>query len=229
MTKEEEENSSWRDTLFIWDGILVADEQTKNEDDAAATPVKWEGTWVGVENKQAAKVEAPKRGAFDELVSSENHFHISGFASEEKDGSIKASCVEGSGWDMGEGEDKKKHVDTRHDLYMESLKWTGAVGGDQSANLIFAEGENEFGKFVGVGWVRPGNRLTVARRYLGEKDERTLNTVRKIVWEEVCSGEKTRIPPWQCSVMDSEWNSKKRSRDEQEGGQDEDDKKTKES
>ena len=231
MTKGQEENSSWRDTLFVWDGILVAKESSSNKDndddkkDSSLTSVTWEGTWVGVDNKDATKVDAPKRGAFDELVASDMHFQVLGEAHEQEDGSIKASITQGPGWDLGDGDDKKKHVDTKHDLFLESVKWTGAVGGDQTANLIFSEGENEYGKFVGVGWMRPGNRMTVARRYLDENDERTLDTVRKVVWEEVC-GDKTRIPPWQCSVMNAEWNSKKRSREEEE---DEGDKKAKES
>jgi hypothetical protein len=236
MTKGQEENTSWRDTLFVWDGILVTKEETSNNNNnnnnkATTTTVEWEGTWVGVDNEDATKVEAPKRGAFDELVASDMHFQVSGTAHEQEDGSILVSVTQGSGWDLKD--DTKKHSDIKHDLYLESLKWTGAVGGDQTPNLIFSEGENgEFGKFIGVGWMRPGNRMTVARRYLADKDERTLDTVKKIVWEEVCGdNDKTRIPPWQCTVMNTEWNSKKRSREEQEGAdeQDEGEKKAKES
>jgi hypothetical protein len=246
MTKGQEENTSWRDTLFVWDGILVAKETSSSNNNnnndnnnnnkaTTTTTVEWEGTWVGVDNENATKVEAPKRGAFDELVASDMHFQVSGTAHEQDDGSILMSVTQGSGWDFKkDNDDTKKHCDIKHDLYLQSLKWTGAVGGDQTPNLIFSEGENnEFGKFVGVGWMRPGNRMTVARRYLADKDERTLDTVKKIVWEEVCGdNKKTRIPPWQCTVMNAEWNSKKRSRDEQEGAdeqQEEGDKKAKES
>ena len=201
------------------------------QNDADSIPVKWEGTWVGCDNKDATQVEAPKRGAFDELVASDMHFHVSGTATTEKEGhGVVVKLTEGPGWDMGEGEEKKKHSDKTHNVYMESLKWSGTVG-DQTANLIFSEGENEFGKFVGVGWMRPGNRLTVARRYLSDDDERDLDMVHNVVWEEVCGEEKTRIPPWQCSVMNSDYNPKKRTREEDESEEEEEgeaEKKTKE-
>lgn len=221
----EKEASSWRDTLFVWDGILNSEDATK---------LKWEGTWVGVEEKQASDAKAPKRGAFDELVASDMHFCVEGSAKEVTTSSttsgkeeedevtyFKACLADGPGWDLkNDGdEEKKKHSDETHDIYLENLKWTGNLS-NPTCNLIFASGKNEYGSFISAGWMRPGNRLTLARRNVGE-DERSgwsLEDVRKNILEQVIVDEKARIPPWQCSVMNSEYNSKKRAGgDEDEG------------
>ena len=63
-------------------------------------------------------------------------------------------------------------------------------------------GNNESGAFVAVGWMYPGNRLTLGRRYLGEKDARIkwgVHELREAVLEEIYLEEddKVTIPPWQ--------------------------------
>jgi hypothetical protein len=79
---------------------------------------------------------------------------------------------------------------------------------DQFENVVFAVGENEFGNFISVGWLRVGNRVTMARRYLDDNDERRkwdIDDLRKAVFDQITSvkdGDMTiTIPPWQNAVM----------------------------
>jgi hypothetical protein len=222
------EDDSWRDTLFVWDGILVAD--TKDEEKKC----RWEGTWVGVESADATTVEAPKRGAFDELVASDMHFHVTGSAEKMNDENetsyYKLSLTEGPGWDLGEGDEKKKNQDTVHDVYLPNLQWTGDLR-DQRNNLIFACGKNDSGAFVSAGWMRPGNRLTLARRYVeDERSDWDLEQLRKAVLEEIYNEDdnEARIPPWQCSVMNAKL-SRKRPRKEKDDDDNNEGEKSKES
>ena len=43
---------NWRETLFVWDGIFSVDKPPKEGD---PSPLKWSGTWVGVDNADATK------------------------------------------------------------------------------------------------------------------------------------------------------------------------------
>ena len=211
-------SGNWRDTLFVWDGILTSEdvEKTKggegkdgddDKKDSGTCEVTWEGTWVGVDEADATKAEAPKRGAFLEFVESDMQFQVAGKAKKDSSkGPFTIITIDdgGAGWDLGEGKDKKKHKDKTHQIILETLRWSGSA--DQTANLSFAKGTNDHGPFISVGWMRPGNRLTLARRYLDDNDARAkwdLEDLGKAVISEICGGDNktTRIPPWQCSAM----------------------------
>lgn len=222
-------DDSWRNTLYIWDGILIVksdDEKKKgdgDDDPNKELPSTWEGTWVGVENvPDATKAEAPKRVGAAKDVESSNTFSVSGTAKkckEEKDeddssgtttsNPMEISLTEGEGWDMGDGDDKKKYKDTVHQVLVSNMKWMGNFK-DQRDNLVFAKGKNEFGNFISAGWMRPGNRVTLARRYLDDKDARVKWDVQQLkksviagIFDEK-SGE-VNIPPWQCDALHSEF------------------------
>jgi len=232
-TMKDENTDSWRDTLYIWDGIIVevgwdivkeGDEKSLSK--KSEVPLKWKGTWVPCEDcADAKKAPAPKRygGASD--VESTNHFEVSGSAKPiDNEGSKKdeksqdentttaipheATLIDGDGWDMGEGDDKKKYKDEVHQVLLSNIKWMGNVK-DQRDNLVFAKGTNEFGPFISAGWMKPGCRLTLARRYLGESDARVKWTLDDLK-ENVVSGIFDRdsggvsIPPWQCDAMHSD-------------------------
>lgn len=239
---------NWRETLFVWDGILSfvekegdnehengADDSGEGEKaDASASKgeeFKWKGTWVGCDYKDATKVPTPKRGAFDEYVSSENAFEVGGTVTkgmadtddakrkDQKKNNIiggdisslyRITMIDGPGYDLGEGDDKKKHKDDRNDMYLFSptLRWNGNLR-DQVENMVLAVGENEFGNFIAVGWLRVGNRVSLARRYVDEGDERAkwdIDDLRKAVFDKIATVKEDGhvqlvIPPWQCSVM----------------------------
>ncbi|KAL7545231.1 hypothetical protein ACHAWF_008582 [Thalassiosira exigua] len=234
-------NYNWRETLFVWDGILslIKEEEKENEGgsdaaadgkgDSSSVHVKWEGTWVGCDCADATKVATPRRGAFDEFVSSEHKFEVRGTGAKGGDGDdrekeggatggagdgalspYRVDMTGGSGYDLGEGDDKKRHKDARHDVYFltPTLRWTGNLK-EQAGNMVFAVGENEFGNFVSVGWLRVGNRVTLARRYVDEGDVRAkwdVDDLRKAVFDQIATeGEngqrKMKIPPWQCAAM----------------------------
>lgn len=236
-------SKDWRETLFVWDGIISFIEKEKENEDGndptaeekdtsteKGEEVKWKGTWVGNDMADATKVPVPRRGAFDEFVTSENEFEVKGRVimgnpddskDDEDSGEnilggaasslSRVTMTEGSGYDLGEGDEKKKHKDDRHDMYFLSptLRWTGNLR-DQVQNMVFAVGENEFGNFISTGWLRVGNRVTLARRYVDEGDERagwTVDDLRKAVFEQIATVAeddghvKLVIPPWQCAVM----------------------------
>jgi hypothetical protein len=232
------ESSSWRNSLYIWDGIVSLHMDRK--DDAAAdkddsVPMHWKGTWISTEASDATKAEAPKRNAFLEYVDSDFRFDIDGSAKpftnddagdDDADGPrdssssprgemFVASITDGDGWDMEDEETKtkKKYKDTTHDVLVKSLKWSGNMF-DQTENLIVAKGENEFGSFVSAGWMRPGNRWTLARRYVPDGDPRSKMTLlelhlavaKETVTVIVETGQqKLKIPPWHCSILHSEY------------------------
>jgi hypothetical protein len=134
----------WKETLFVWDGILSfvePEDDISAEKDAAASniegdSIKWEGTWIGFDFADATKVDTPKRGAFDRDVSSVNKFEVRGQAvkggkEEAKAGEdpqiiggklsslYRASMIGGPGYDL----DGKKRTDTVHDVYFSTLRW----------------------------------------------------------------------------------------------------------
>jgi hypothetical protein len=200
-------SDNWKETLFVWDGIL------SDEDEGGdGSNLKWEGTWVGCQSADAVAVETPKRGAFDRDVLSAYSFAVSGTASR-KDPSNNFYRVSMIGsYDLGDDDEKKQHFDDVHDMYLSLLRWTGNLV-DQADNLVFALGSNEFGKFISVGWLRVGNRITIARRYLDDGDIRckwNIEALKSAVVDEISTlaaeegHVKLHIPPWQCAAMHAE-------------------------
>lgn len=190
----------------------------ENAKEEAEVSLKWEGTWVPCENcPDAKKAEAPRRIGTARDVESANHFAVSGSAKPsdlkpEDDSTAvphEGSLCLGEGWDMGEGDEKKKHKDANHQVLLSNIRWMGNVR-DQRDNLVFAKGKNDFGNFISTGWMRPGCRLTLARRYLDDKDARCKWGLEELgqhvvggIYDEK-SG-KVNIPPWQCDAMHSEF------------------------
>ena len=210
--------SNWRETLFVWDGILSEkddEEENGGGENNDNEEFVWSGTWIGYDEADATKVDIPKRGAFNEFVSSENQFEVEGTAeSLADDKSLRELSMNGgSGYDLGEGKDKKKHTDDRHDMYFysKSLCWT--VKPKSLDNTVLAVGVNEFGYFVSMGVIRIGNRITLARRYVDDTDPRAkwdIDDLKKQV-EDGCA------VPWQCRGMHADPNQvnkrqKKRTR-----------------
>jgi hypothetical protein len=219
------DESSWRDTLYVWDGILNIEEKDN------VVSMKWNGKWIDCENCADAKMaDIPKRG-FGEYIPSDMTFDVEGTAKPLKSGkedsvadedtenedhnttknSIKphkVALVGGEGWDMEVDGSVTKYKDIQHDLYLPSLKWTGNVF-EQTNNLAYAVGHNEFAPFISVGWMRPGCRLTLGRRYLDEKDARSkwsIDELKKAVLDEIFheAESKVTIPPWQCAALHSD-------------------------
>lgn len=213
--------NNWRDTLYIWDGIFMVGAPASEEKEDWQIPVLWEGSWVPVENvPDASNAEAPKRHAFKKDIDADCKFQVKGTASPLKsekgiDHFFAAMLTDGDGWQMQDGEQKKWYKDTTHDVLIKSLKWSGNKK-DETESLIVAKGENNFGPFVSAGWIRPGCRWTVARRYLSETDPRVSWTLTKLQSNIVdgtisineASGEKKlKALPWQTSAMHVDYQS----------------------
>lgn len=238
-------SGKWQDTLYIWDGIVtVNDKAAAANDEKTEISVSWEGTWVPVDDcPDATLAAAPKRNAFAEYVDSDFLFSVSGKATMMKgdeDGEDEnqpemlyiAQLVGGDGWDMDSDDDdktkKKKYQDDEHDVLVKNLRWSGNMF-DQTNNLIVSKGRNEFGPFVSVGWMRPGNRWTLARRYLTESDGDNSSTDQRVKWTvhelqeavlkeavEVVEGtgqKKLMIPPWHNTILHSEYQEPSATKD----------------
>ena len=198
---------NWTSALCVWDGIVEAESA---ENKTSKIPVVWKGTWVLNEDApDASKVKEPPRNAFLRDCDSDKHFSVSGTAqlASGTDASnlfqpFQASFTKGEGYDLNGA----KHTDEEHEVLFEKLRWSG---GEARKNLVYACGRNEYGNFISVGWMRPGNRLTLARRYLEESDPRAkwgVEMVKDRVLKEIYSEEDDLIviPPWQCEVFNTE-------------------------
>lgn len=193
---------TWRDTLFVWEGTLDAtnkEESNTNKRDNS-TAIRWKGSWVGCENCPDAKTaEPPSHRAFQE---SEMEFDVSAAAvgeassttttTEDDSDSLfwKYEMTGGSGWDLGEGEEKSRHKDESHTILCQLPLLLVAQEGEAANKsktddyaLVVANGENDFGAFVSVGCLHTTNnkdensRLRLARRYLDHGDARAKWTV----------------------------------------------------
>jgi len=250
------EEDDWKNTLYIWDGIVTVGIPEVGEKQDSSVPLQWEGSWVPVESvPDAADAEAPKRHAFKKDIDADCNFLVKGTASEletetekakkeqkennddddesknekkEEDRFFVAKLTKGDGWEMKDGdnsEKKSRHHDAVHDVWIRSLKWTGNQK-DQRESLVVAKGENDFGPFVSVGWIRPGCRWTVARRYLSETDPRAgwsfSKLYQSIVETSIASSAKEPdfkvllVPPWQTPVMHAKFQEPETPEDEPE-------------
>ena len=223
------EPGDWKDTLYVWDGI-VTKEDCREKSDTDPIALVWEGSWVPILNvPDAIHANEPKRAASKRDLDGDCKFSVQGNAilvhdKESRRGSngdevlvkpdydrhFVASLTEGDGWEMEDGETKQYYKDTTHEIWMQSLGWSG----NPKDSLVVARGDNDFGPFVSVGWARPGCRWTIARRYLSANDPRASWSFRKLYRTIVSEAAVTRsdetgitittglkIPPWKIPTM----------------------------
>lgn len=197
-----------KNTVFVWDGILEA--RAANDD--GGYDMYWHGVVVANDNSaDAATVPEPPRNAFKEFVDSDLQFQVSGTAKpvdgNSKDGNkfkpFTASLTGGDGWDFGGA----KNSDSEHEVLLNSLLWKGSP--DQRESLVYGRGSsNEHGPFVSVGWMRPGNRVTLARRYVDASDPRaswTSDQLRDAILAQIYNEDDDTIvmPPWKCEALNA--------------------------
>ena len=208
-----------KSTVLVWDGILET-RNARDDDGEGGYDVHWRGVVVAnVNAPDATKVPEPPRNAFKEFVDSDLQFHVQGVAKPVDGGNPKdddnkfkehvVSLTSGEGWDDyeggGGGSSNTKVVDARHDLHVTSLLWRGSP--DQRHSIVVATGRTDTrGPFVSVGWMRPGNRVTLARRYLREDDPRASwspEVLRRCVLAQIYDETDDTIvmPPWKCHAL----------------------------
>jgi len=195
-----------KNTLIVWDGIMAATDTSE----IGTYDIAWHGTvFANAHSVDASSVKAPARGAFSEFCESPMQFRVRGVA-RSADGSrdeikfkpFRMNLKDGEGWDLN----GRKLTDTEHELFVENLRWRGSP--DQKDSLVFARGKDRFGSFVSVGWMRPGNRVTMARRYVDASDDRANWSIQKLraeVLEQIYDEEEEEamIPPWTCDVFNA--------------------------
>jgi hypothetical protein len=225
---------TWRDTLFVWQGSVTkiegkaissnAIETSSDEKDKDEEHLEWKGTWVGCEDcPDARTAPTPNSAAFQ---ASEMNFQVSGKGTNQNVGDAsslwKFELTGSSGWDLGEGDEKKRHLDHRHSVLMKSLPWNPP---NKDRTVVAAVGENEFGAFVSAGYLQSGGAIILGRRYLDEGDERTKWSVEELYervsrtdWGSIQMVSKNklwahwRIAPWRTLDLHAEKVSKGRKR-----------------
>jgi hypothetical protein len=191
-----------KNSVMVWDGIMEVAPAADGAFDCT-----WHGTlFVNEEEPDATKVPEPARNAFKAFCASDQEFRVTGTA-KPADGAgdgnkfkpYLISFTAGEGWEY----DGTKQTDAEHNV-LTSLQWQGSP--DKTKSLVFAHGKDTHGPFISTGWMRPGNRITLARRYLDTEDDRAkwdANMVRdevtKLVWD--AEEEECVIPPWQCMTL----------------------------
>ena len=197
-----------KNSIIVWDGIMVCDEK---EGEAGTFKITWHGQLEAHDNATESKgVKEITRNAFQAFCDSDKEFRVIGEA-KPADGAADGNKFkpytitfgkDGEGWDL----DGKKHQDEEH-VISSSLQWQGSP--DKRKSLCYGKGKDEYGSFFSVGWMRPGNRITIARRYMGDGDDRAgwdLATVQteilKVIYDDD-EEEVTVMPPWQCDVMNA--------------------------
>lgn len=196
-----------KNTFMVWDGIMTI--TSSLEDMNCVLECSWTGTVFMHEHApDALKINDPPRNAFKLACSSDQLFTVTGTAKPvdgvhdgNKFKKYQVGFVGGDGWDF----DGSKHFDTEHHV-LTSLQWQGSP--DATKSLVFAQGNDEYGKFLSVGWMRPGNRITLARRYLDPSDGRIgwdINKLRQevidLIWDD--EEEECVCPPWQCTALNA--------------------------
>lgn len=186
-------------TFIVWDGIMEATEKAGGGFD-----VVWYGTLFDKEAADSNKVVAPVRNAFKAFCDSDKEFRVTGTAVPAdgiSDGNKfkphRLNFTGGEGWEL----DGKKHCDKSFEV-VASLQWKGSP--DPREALCYASGSDEYGSFIGTGWMRPGNRITLARRYV--QDQRAAwgtTKVQQEVLKQIYDDEEeeAEMPPWKCSVL----------------------------
>jgi hypothetical protein len=180
---------TWRDTLFVWQGGVTkikgttastsAVETSSDEKEKDEEHLEWKGTWVACEDCPDARTSpTPNPVAFQ---ASEMNFQVSGKGTNQKEGEAnslwKFELTGSSGWDLGEGDEKKRHLDRRHSVLMKGLPWDPS---NEDRRVVAAVGENEFGAFVSAGYLQSGGAIILGRRYLDEGDERAKWSVEEL-------------------------------------------------
>lgn len=197
-----------KDSVIVWDGIMSA---TPAVGSSGHFTVTWEGTvFVNLAAPDPAQVEEPVRRGAVYSCSSDKSFSVTGVARPADgtgDGDLfKTYIVDfahgGQGWELETG--GKKHKDSKHDV-LTSLQWRGSP--DKSDSLCYAQGSDEYGHFISTGYMKPGNRITLARRYLDSGDDRakwTAEQVHQEIMKAIYDNEEedvTVMPPWKCDVL----------------------------
>lgn len=189
-----------KDTLFVWDGLLEVGDATSGSFDCV-----WYGTVTVNENApDPTRVEPPVRNAFKSLCDSDLQFRVTGKA-KPVDGvgdknRFKTYTIEftgGDGWDYA----GSKHMDTSHNVHT-GLQWQGNP--DKRLSLCFGCGSDANGDFISAGWMRPGNRITLARRYVEDaRKEMACATLREEVLKQIYDEGEDEIvlPPWMCDLF----------------------------
>ena len=200
-----------------WRGQLIKGSTFKH---LTGPEFKWKGRWIGVDSADATKADMPpvrdwRDGA--NAFESDNNFNVRGdmVYLKEKGGGrwegvhvpsyfsrvkpVKNRPQEGRGWQLDNGDGHRWYGDTVHEM-----RWC-------ADELVFARGHNEFASFVSVGFLsgyRAGSSrsthrtLTVARRYLDDKDERcgwTMDDLEREVRAEIASSSPKH--PWMVDCM----------------------------
>jgi hypothetical protein len=160
----------WRQTLFVWKGTIKArgasGQPSGQPSSVSDLGVIWEGSWLPLAEGQSAAELTDE--AFDE---SPNKFEMIGTCASSEDSSTwtwRGSYL----LDQGDGNGHQRFEDIEHRCRLYE-RGSNAVSSFESRcqSYCVGWGLTEFGSFTSGGWLNEKS-LTIARRYLPDKDPR---------------------------------------------------------
>ena len=209
-----------KETLTIWDGFLLSG----GDNDAYSKDCTWSGVCMTKHNvKDADTVKEIPRNAFARDASASSSFSfkgsppqptsssttISGNNDGEKTNFFQECTIIFSGTFDDDSEQKgtTQVTEENHQVLVSGLRW---AGGDLLRTLSFGCGTNGYGgNFIETGYMKPGNRLVMVRRYLDENDDRaklSLMELKKKVISQIYTEDDDGtivIPPWRCELFNA--------------------------
>ena len=152
----------WRNTLFVWRGKLQL-----NFTQSCEFELRWSGSWLPLENGQDATELCDET-----FAASPNTFEMVCKPDVEEDHTSSWSWQGSYLLDNGDGHERFKDIEHRLRVFDRfSNKPTVPVDENWHDRYCVGWGTTEFGVFTSGGWIN-GRTLTIARRYLIDKDTR---------------------------------------------------------
>lgn len=154
------EMSDWRATLFVWQGEAIK---------VSAQQILWKGAWVGTTDPVD---DFPSLSDFEE---SQNVFEMylnvsstSGYTKQSYDSNDQRNY-----YLLDNGEGLERYQDIHQEIYISDYHNNNSHTDDSMySRRVMARGNTEFGSFVSYGKWTSSGQLTLARRYVDEKDWR---------------------------------------------------------
>ena len=172
----------WRTPLFFWRG------------EVSSNGTSWSGTWVASADGLPSDADFAASANTFTLSCSENISTMSDGPS----GTADAPAATLTGSYKGDGQEDIS--DTEHSICVQEGPAMGGPMGDSGWVSVAGRGTNRFGKFLSLGkMVRTNDGehvLTLARRYLAEKDPRCTMSAQKALGR--VSGEEEGKDMWAC-------------------------------
>lgn len=185
------------DTICVFDGFCISETYDKE--------AKWSGVCMASEEKDAKKVNEIPRNAFKGQAEGALSFDFTGTVPKPPADTTNffQECTLEVAGKFENGSASNKVEDASHTVMVSGLRW---AGGNHVNTLCFGSGKNELGNFIEAGWMKPGNRIVMARRYVDDDRAKwSVEEVKKNVKAKIYDEKEDTIimPPWHCETFNA--------------------------